>query len=62
MIQTRRSFLSSGAVLAATACATEPVGPWPKEPITSRMPVVPLQISADNLDRITVCTRPFRPA
>ena len=49
-------------MLAATACTTEPVGPWAKESVAPRMPVVPLQISADNLDRITVCTRPFRPA
>ena len=62
MIQSRRSFLSTGAVLAATACATEPIGPWPKESVAPRMPVVPLQISADNLDHMTVCTRPFRPA
>ena len=62
MIQSRRSFLSTGAMLAATACAAEPIGPWPKESVAPRLPVVPLQLSAENLDRMTVCTRPFRPA
>lgn len=61
MIQTRRSFLSTGAALTATACATQ-IQPDAIDRPVAVLPGAPLRISADRLMRITVCTRPFRPA
>ncbi|MEL7110350.1 MAG: FAD-dependent oxidoreductase [Pseudomonadota bacterium] len=59
MIRSRRAFLSTSAAFTAAACAT------PIEQTASSAPLIPgapLKIAADRLTKITVCTRPFRPA
>lgn len=56
----RRHLLSAGAALSASACTLSPPYQIP-EPDT-RLPRAPLKISENRLVRITVCTRPFRPA
>lgn len=56
----RRHFLASTLALSTGACASTKSA-WPATSVAPQLPVIPLQISETRLDRITVCTRPFRP-
>lgn len=56
----RRQILASSAALSLGACTLNQVQKIaPAEPL---LPGAPLKISEDRVIRITVCTRPFRPA
>lgn len=56
----RRHVLTGATGLLTGACVQSPVAvPAPAKP---QYPGAPLKISEDRLMRITVCTRPFRPA
>lgn len=57
---TRRNLLSTGAGFAAGAC-TLPL-PGDDNLVRSTLPGAPLHVSKNRLVRVTVCTRPFRPA
>lgn len=56
----RRTLLGTSAALLSGACTLKPppIAPSPR----ALLPGAPLKISADRLMKITVCTRPFRPA
>ena len=56
----RRTLLGTSAALFGSACTLTPppIAPSPR----ALLPGAPLNISADRLTKITVCTRPFRPA
>lgn len=65
----RRALVSGLGVTSfgggLTACATTPgaapaTSPSPARPAFVRPPFAPLQMRADRITRITVCTRPFR--
>lgn len=56
----RRHVLLSSSALVAAACAQTP--DQATTSTKSQLPGAPLKISADRVTRITVCTRPFRPA
>ncbi len=56
----RRHVLMSASGLLAGACAQSPVQPIAT--LRPSFPGAPLKISEDRLMRMTVCTRPFRPA
>jgi D-amino-acid oxidase len=56
----RRLFLAAGAGAVATGCSTIR-GPQ-RMAFARPAPLAPLKMSPDRLTRITVCTRPFRPA
>lgn len=56
----RRTFLVSSALLPAAGCASTAATLVPSPP--SLLPGAPLKISENRVTRITVCTRPFRPA
>lgn len=61
----RRSVLLSGvgATLAGCVSPRSIISPEAKAPTGIRLnPIKPLDLSVDNLSRITVCLRPFRPA
>lgn len=60
----RRHFLTGATSVLAGACVQRPAPvPAPIRPLARpRLPAAPLRISEDRLMRITVCTRPFRPA
>ncbi len=55
----RRHLLTGATGLLTSACAQAPIQSPPPAP---HLPGAPLRISEDRLMRITVCTRPFRPA
>ncbi|MEM9378184.1 MAG: FAD-dependent oxidoreductase [Pseudomonadota bacterium] len=60
MILHRRSFLASTALLSTAGCvSTVPPAAVLAPPL---LPGAPLNISNHRVTRITVCTRPFRPA
>lgn len=56
----RRQLLVAGASMMAGGCALRVGGAGPNA--NPAIPSAPLQISKNNLTKITVCTRPFRPA
>ena len=56
----RRSLLLGAGALSLGACASTTVLPPP--PATARTHLPPLNLSSDRIVRITVCSRPFRPA
>lgn len=60
MIATRRLFLAGAAGAMAAACSSD--GGLKRSHFADPAPLAPLEFSPDRLMRITVCTRPFRPA
>ena len=57
----RRIFLAGGAASALGACTTTP-RPQSAAPQSPPVPVEPFRANRQNLMKVTVCTRPFRPA
>lgn len=60
MLINRRHLLASATAMTASGCTLTPAQrPSASKPL---LPGAPLKVSEDRLIRITVCTRPFRPA
>jgi D-amino-acid oxidase len=57
----RRSLLLGAGALGLGACASTPPAPAPTS-AGARLGLPPLLLSTDRIVRITVCSRPFRPA
>ena len=58
----RRQMLLAAAAVSTGACTARSNSAWPAVSVVPQMPAVPLQISESLLQKVTVCTRPFRPA
>ena len=56
----RRSLLLGAGALGLGACSSTAMAPPPTTLVRQRLP--PMRLSSDRIVRVTVCSRPFRPA